>query len=104
MKAVGAWVVRHRISLAIWSGVGAVLLTSMGPGYAERLGGLQINPHWPDAAMWAAAPFKVKLHIFAAVTAFAIGAVILLKPKGTGFHRTLGWAWAVAMGATGRGA
>ena len=35
-----------------------------------------------------------------ALTALGIGTVILFKPKGTGFHKTLGWTWVIAMGTT----
>lgn len=44
-----------------------------------------------------AAPPLVQVHIVGALSAFVIGVVLLLKPKGVGLHKTLGWAWIVAM-------
>jgi uncharacterized membrane protein len=39
----------------------------------------------------------IKLHAFAAVAAFALGAVQLAAPKGTLPHRTVGWIWVALM-------
>ena len=44
-----------------------------------------------------ATPLSVQIHVAAAVSALVLGAVILLLPKGTGFHRTLGWSWVASM-------
>jgi uncharacterized membrane protein len=35
----------------------------------------------------------IQLHAFAAVAAFALGAVQLAAPKGTLRHRAMGWLW-----------
>lgn len=35
----------------------------------------------------------VLIHLVAAVTALALGALNLLRPKGTRTHRRLGWIW-----------
>lgn len=40
---------------------------------------------------------QVKVHVVGAVSAFSIGLILLLAPKGFGFHKTLGWAWVLAM-------
>ena len=42
----------------------------------------------------------IQIHAVAALAAFGLGAVQLVGAKGTGLHRTLGWAWVVAMAAT----
>jgi len=39
----------------------------------------------------------IKLHAFAAMTAFVLGVVQLSAPKGTIPHRALGWIWVVLM-------
>jgi uncharacterized membrane protein len=39
----------------------------------------------------------IQIHAFAAMTAFALGAVQLAAPKGTLPHRTLGWIWITLM-------
>src|SRR5260370_39223032 len=44
-----------------------------------------------------AAPAVIQLHAFAALAAFALGAVQLAAPKGTIPHRLFGWLWATLM-------
>jgi len=44
-----------------------------------------------------AAPAVIQLHAFAALAAFALGAVQLATPKGTIPHRLFGWLWAALM-------
>ena len=41
----------------------------------------------------------VQIHAFAALAAFALGAVQLAAPKGTIPHRTVGWTWVALMAA-----
>ena len=42
-------------------------------------------------------PLSVQVHVAAAVFAMVVGVVIFLLPKGTGFHRLLGWSWVGSM-------
>ena len=42
----------------------------------------------------------VQVHVLAALWTFLIGLVILLLPKGSGMHRTLGWSWVIGMTLT----
>ena len=65
--------------------------------YLDHVG---FQPHAPDWALAVALPLKVQIHIAAALAALAIGTIILLQPKGSRFHKTLGWAWVVAMAVT----
>ena len=44
-----------------------------------------------------AAPLSTQVHAFAAMAAFALGAVQLAAPKGTLPHRTIGWLWVALM-------
>jgi uncharacterized membrane protein len=44
-----------------------------------------------------AAPSVIQVHAFAALAAFALGAVQLAAPKGTIPHRLVGWLWAGLM-------
>ena len=48
------------------------------------------------APLLNAAP-AIQVHAFAAMAAFALGAVQLAAPKGTIRHRTAGWIWVVLM-------
>jgi uncharacterized membrane protein len=43
-----------------------------------------------------AAP-AIPLHAFAAMSAFALGLVQFAAPKGTLFHRAIGWTWVLLM-------
>lgn len=42
----------------------------------------------------------VFVHLAGALTALALGAVLLWRRKGTPSHRAIGWAWVMAMGTT----
>lgn len=44
-----------------------------------------------------AAKPAIVLHAFAAMAAFLLGTLQLLRPKGTSSHRVFGWAWVVLM-------
>ena len=44
-----------------------------------------------------ATSLSTQVHAFAAMAAFALGAVQLAAPKGTLPHRTVGWLWVVLM-------
>lgn len=46
------------------------------------------------------ASLAIQVHIVAAISCFMIGLVLLLAPKGFGFHKTFGWAWVAAMAVT----
>ena len=46
------------------------------------------------------APLQIQIHVAGALSAFFIGLVLLLAPKGFRFHKTLGWSWIVAMAVT----
>jgi uncharacterized membrane protein len=47
--------------------------------------------------MVQAPPLVVYVHFIAALAAMAIGAVQLVRPKGTAGHRVIGWSWATLM-------
>ena len=78
------------LSLALWP------IAPQISAYAQRVG---FHPHLPDMSRIMSLPPQLKLHIVAAISAFVIGAIILLRPKGSGFHKTLGRAWVIAMAA-----
>ena len=44
-----------------------------------------------------AAPAVIQWHAFAALGAFALGAIQLAAPKGTIPHRVFGWVWATLL-------
>lgn len=50
-----------------------------------------------DIAPLTGAPFAIRLHAYAALTAFALGGVQLARTKGTAQHRALGYTWVALM-------
>ncbi|MFN6981192.1 MAG: DUF2306 domain-containing protein [Brevundimonas sp.] len=66
-------------------------------GRVARMG---FNLRAPDFSLLAAAPSAIQIHVAAALTALAIGIVLLAGIKGTRLHRALGWTWVLAMGTT----
>ena len=46
------------------------------------------------------ASLAIQIHVVAALSAFIIGVVLLLAPKGMRFHKTLGGTWVIAMTVT----
>ncbi|MEO1553518.1 MAG: DUF2306 domain-containing protein, partial [Pseudomonadota bacterium] len=47
-----------------------------------------------------AASVAVRSHVVAALSAFLIGVILLLSPKGRRWHKLLGWSWVIAMTVT----
>lgn len=60
---------------------------------------LHATPHGLDVPLFLAQPTVIQIHVLAAVTSVAVGAVILWARKGRTFHRTMGWIWASLMAA-----
>jgi uncharacterized membrane protein len=86
------------IGLAAVAAVFAVTLVPFGPQIARAFADFELRA--PDFTLWAGVSWVVKLHVYTALTALAIGTMILIRPKGSGFHKTLGWAWVFAMATT----
>jgi uncharacterized membrane protein len=81
-----------------WTGVRAA---AVGVGAAVAIAGLvSLKPHAPDLSRIAAAPTVVQIHLTAALTALAVGVVLMARVKGTALHKLLGWTWVLAMGTT----
>ncbi len=51
------------------------------------------HPHAPDMALLRRQPPIILVHLATALFALGLGAVMMLAPKGTLPHRTLGWVW-----------
>lgn len=89
------------IGFAVTLGVLGVWLASMPAANREGLLGYWSRVRVPapgfDLAPILAAPLSVQVHVVAATIGLVVGLVIFLLPKGTGFHRFLGWAWVSAM-------
>jgi len=84
----------------IAAGVASVIVWAVSPhltGYAAQI---HFQPHAPDFAKIAEAPLVIRIHLFAALTALVIGTALMMRVKGTGLHKLLGWTWVLAMGTT----
>lgn len=79
-------------------GILTAVIVPFGPQIIARAS--QVSFDGPDWALWARLSWVIKLHIFAALSALAIGTAILLQRKGSGLHKTLGWGWVFAMATT----
>ena len=65
-----------------------------------RLARMGFTPHAPDWRLLLTSPPAIQVHVAAALTALAIGIVLLMGVKGSRLHRTLGWIWVLAMATT----
>jgi uncharacterized membrane protein len=78
-------------------GLGLIVLIvglAMAPvGHSVVRAAGQAHLHGPDLALFARLPPAIKLHIFGAVTALALGGALMAARKGRLFHRTAGWLW-----------
>ncbi len=84
--------------LAVVAAIFALTLWPFGPQIAAAFADFQLRA--PDFSIWAGVSWVVKVHVYAALTALAIGTVIWFRPKGRGLHKTLGWSWVIAMATT----
>ena len=95
----------NRLTRFVPSALALMLLGVPLVGYLVRDGGRLMGqggwglhaPRWP---LFLAAPSAIQIHVAAALTALAIGVVLLAGVKGDRLHRTLGWLWVLAMATT----
>ena len=84
-----------------WGVVLGVLTISLAPFWpyiVQRLANASL--HTPNWSLWADVPILIPIHVIAALAALFVGIVILLRPKGRGLHKALGWTWVIAMAIT----
>ena len=87
-----------------WTLIGLALVTTAvalaSPQARTVMGWMGLHPRPPRLDLILAASPIIQLHIVGALTALAIGTVLLIGIKGTRVHKTLGWVWVVAMALT----
>lgn len=92
---------RMLIGLGVTLGILAAWLASLPAGQREAMlaywGRVRVPAVGFDPAPLLGAPLSVQIHVAAAVLALAVGLIIFVLPKGTGFHRMLGWTWVSSM-------
>lgn len=84
----------------IGAGVASVIVATVSPHFAGYAAQVHFQPHAPDLSRIAEAPLVIRVHLSAALTALAIGVVLMMRVKGTAAHKLLGWTWVLAMGTT----
>ena len=91
VRALPGWAWQIGIAFAIYLVVSHFILA------AES----ELEPYFRiDFTPLLEASVQIKIHVAGALTAFFVGVVLLMAPKGFRFHKTLGWTWIVAMGVT----
>ncbi len=93
-KQVWRWVFGPMAALAV-IGVALVPVLPYASGAVHNA-----SVHAPNWALWDDLTRQTQIHVVAAMAALVIGTVILSLPKGRGPHKSLGWAWVVAMAVT----
>lgn len=87
-----------------WTLIGLAAVTAaialVSPQVKTVMGWMGLHPRPPRFDLILAASPIIQLHIASALTALAIGTVLLIGIKGTKIHKTLGWVWVVAMALT----
>ena len=58
------------------------------------------RPHAPDLTLFAQLSPAIKIHLFAALAALVLGAVLMMLRKGRRFHRVAGWTWVALVAVT----
>jgi uncharacterized membrane protein len=88
------------VGLAVTMGLILAVGAAQGRGPAAVLAGflhLKGHLHAPNFSLLALAPIQIQIHVAAVLTALAVGTTLMLGLKGNTLHRSLGWAWVVAM-------
>jgi uncharacterized membrane protein len=84
----------------IAAGVAALITAVIAPKFGDYAAHVHFQPHAPDFSRIAEAAPVIQLHLASALTALAIGVVLMMRVKGSGLHKLLGWTWVLAMGST----
>ena len=79
----------------------AILAVTMGP-FWEPISRLAMSArlHGPDMALFAGLSPAIKIHLFTALAALVLGAVLMSVRKGRTFHRVAGWVWVCLVSTT----
>jgi uncharacterized membrane protein len=84
---------RRRLLVGLAATVVIVALAIGPAGHAIAAAALTARLHAPDLALFSRLPLAIKLHIFGALSALALGGVLMTRRKGRLFHRMAGWLW-----------
>lgn len=82
---------RSAVSALIVAGILGAALYPTWPYVSQAAA--SANPHWPDLGVVAALSPVIKVHLYAALLALGLGAMLMGLRKGRRFHRVAGWLW-----------
>ena len=88
----------QRVGGLVILGILAAAMAPFAPHIFARFA--QAYPHLPDWSLWVGQKPQLFIHVAGALVALAIGIVLMLRPKGVGLHKALGWTWVIAMATT----
>ena len=81
--------------------VGLILAAALG-GFGEAIlrTAAAARPHAPDLARLAGLSPIIQIHLYTALAALVLGAVLMAARKGAAFHRAAGWTWVALVSVT----
>lgn len=86
------------LSMVVVIAILAAALWSGWPAIRDQLAAAR--PHAPDLALLAGLSPVIQVHLYTALAALVLGAVLMAARKGRTFHRTAGWMWVVLVMTT----
>jgi uncharacterized membrane protein len=89
--ARGRFLLGFAASMAV---VALVLVAALRPSGARLAAASHAHLHAPNWALLAGLSPVIKIHLYCALAAIVLGAVLMTVRKGRTFHRTAGWTWA----------
>jgi uncharacterized membrane protein len=89
------WLV-YAIGLAATAAIvaAAMLTARIDPAVASAI---HFRPHAPDLALITRQSPVIQVHVYTALAAIVLGAVMMTSVKGRTFHRVAGWVWVSIM-------
>lgn len=92
---------RFAVGFILTVAVLAAWIMTMPDAVRSQMFAYWMSVHLPaprfDPSPLLRAPLSVQVHVAGAMTAMVVGMLIFMLPKGTGFHRLLGWSWVSSM-------
>lgn len=92
-STLGGWTFGRGFALSLVV-VLAILAVAMGGIWPAIWGALiTARLHAPDFALLASLSPVIQVHLYTALAALVLGAVLMVMRKGRTFHRVAGWTW-----------
>lgn len=95
---IGSFGAGFALSLVLVLAILAAALWRFAPAMGEMVASARPQP--PNFAVLTELSPVIKVHLYTALAALALGAVLMAARKGRRFHRVAGWAWVVLVAIT----